>query len=184
MGFIVAIVQFFLGFISILAIILGFVFGENLAVMLGFVIIGGYYLIKIAIDGHEKELRYARIQAIDIDDVDNMSGSDFEYYVAEIMAGQGFNTSVVGQSGDMGVDVVAEKNGSKYAVQVKRHSSNISRRAVSDAVAGKNYYDCTHSMVVTNSYYTKGAVALSESTGCILVDREKLAKWVIAYRGL
>lgn len=39
-------------------------------------------------------------------------------------------------------------------------------------------------MVITNNYFSPGAVELAKSTGCILIDRDMLANWVNEYQGL
>ena len=138
-------------------------------------------LEKIRLRSQEKHLREQkekRFRALKIADVDNMNPYEFERFVGELMKRQGYITTVVGQAGDMGVDIVAQKGDKKYAVQVKRHSSRVSRRAVSDAVAGKQHYGCNAAMVVTNNYFTKGAVELARSTRCQLVDRNTLADWI------
>ncbi len=122
------------------------------------------------------ELR--RFRALKLDDVDTMPGHEFEHYVARLLQHQGFRTTVTKGSGDFGVDVVAQKNGVGYAIQCKRCSDNIPRTAVSDAVGGKAHYKCTKGMVVTNRYFTEGAQELAQSTDCILVDRDHLARWV------
>ena len=123
----------------------------------------------------EEEIRFLSVRLIDLHSI-NPSG--FEEYVAKLLDHRGYTTSVVGQAGDMGVDVIASKGGEKYAVQVKRYSNPVSRTAVSDAVAGKAYHGCNAAMVVTNNYFTKGARALAQSTHCQLVDRDTLAKWI------
>src|SRR5216684_4445318 len=123
-----------------------------------------------------------RFRALELDDVDAMPGHEFEHYVGGLLGQQGFNITVTKGSGDLGVDVIARKNGAAYAVQCKRSGDNISRRAVSDAVAGKQYYKCRHAMVVTNRYFRTGAQELAKSTDCILVDRNELSAWVERYR--
>ncbi len=123
-----------------------------------------------------------RFRTSELADVDNMSPYEFEKFVGELMKRRGYTTAVVGQAGDMGVDVVAQKGDKKYAVQVKRHSSRVSRRAVSDAVAGKEHYGCNAAMVVTNNHFTKGAEELARSTKCELVGRDTLADWIVAPR--
>jgi restriction system protein len=128
-------------------------------------------------------VRARRFRALSMDDVDNMPGLMFEDYVAKLMEHQGYSTRVTPGSGDLGVDIVAQKAGVRYAVQCKRHNSSVSRTAISDAVAGKNHYECSEAMVVTNSYYTPGAMALARSNNCILVDRNELAQWANSYRG-
>ena len=122
------------------------------------------------------------LQALVIDDVDKMSGLDFERYVACLLEHQGFKTRVTKSSGDFGVDVVARKDGVGYTVQCKRLNNVVSRIAVSDAVAGKHHYKCSEAMVVTNRYFTKGAQIFAKSNNCVLVDRDELAMWILAFK--
>ena len=123
----------------------------------------------------EEERRFHSLRLVDLHSI---NPTEFEEYVAKILDHRGYTTKVVGQAGDMGVDVIARKGAEKYAIQVKRYSKPVSRTAVSDAVAGQAYHGCNAAMVVTNNYFTKGAKALAQSTNCQLVDRETLAKWI------
>jgi restriction system protein len=111
----------------------------------------------------------------DLQKIDTMDGHTFEHYVAQILSKNGYNNvSVTSGSNDFGVDIIAHKHENKYAIQVKRQSSRVSRRAVSDAVAGRDHYGCNLSMVITNNYMTDGGMRLAKSTNCIIIDREKL----------
>ncbi len=129
-----------------------------------------------------REEEEERISALELSDVDNMSPGEFEQYVGELMKRRGYKTKVIGKAGDMGVDVVAQNGAKKYAVQVKRYNQPVSRLAVSDAVAGKEHYGCNAAMVVTNNYFTKGAMDLARSTKCQLIDRDTLADWIVDSR--
>ncbi|BCL59464.1 hypothetical protein DGMP_01570 [Desulfomarina profundi] len=112
--------------------------------------------------------------------VDNLSGLEFEKYIAWLLGRKGYQeVEITKGSGDFGVDIVASFGGSKYAIQVKRYSSNVSRRAVSDAVAGKGHYFCSEAMVITNSHFTKQAKIFAESVNCVLVDRDILISWIM-----
>lgn len=108
-------------------------------------------------------------------EVDRMRGHDFERLVARLLEADGFRATVTAGSNDFGVDIVAERGGERYAVQVKRHARPVSRRAVSDAVAGRAYYGCGRAMVVTNNGFTAGARKFAAGVGCALVGREELA---------
>ncbi len=162
-------------------------------------IIGGVIFLSIAVfllvsyvkhvnkQGELKKQRFfrkqrdeeARLRAIRLSNIDNMEGIEFEKYVAWLLEQKGYQqVEVTKGSGDFGVDIVASYAGEKYAIQVKRYSSNISRRAVSDAVAGKDHYYCSSAMVVTNSYFTKQAKVFAESVNCELVDRDILIDWI------
>lgn len=112
-----------------------------------------------------------------LEEIDAMDGLEFEAFTAELLERQGWRVEVTPGSNDLGVDLVAERRNERLAVQVKRQEAPVSRRAVSDAVAGCDHYGCTGAMVVTNSYFTRGAIALAESTGCELVDRDELREW-------
>ncbi len=136
--------------------------------------------VSLVIYGYTQEQR--KIRALQLSDVDNMTGHQFEHYVAKLLKNQGFQATVTVGSGDLGVDVVAHKGPIKYAVQVKRQQQNVSRRAVSDAVAGKIHYKCTNSMVVTNAFYTAGAQELARTTACRLVDRNELTQWILSFQ--
>ena len=59
----------------------------------------------------------------------------------------------------------------------------VSRHAVSDVVGGTKQYGCDAAMVITNSYFTEGAIALAEANECALVDRDTLAGWMEEARG-
>jgi Holliday junction resolvase-like predicted endonuclease len=123
---------------------------------------------------------WKRLRALKLADVDNMPGHQFEHYVAALLEHQGFRTTVTKGSGDFGVDVIARKGDLKYAVQTKRYNTGVSRSAVSDAVAAKGHYGCNAALVVTTSRFTAGARQFARSTGCVLVDRDTLAQWILA----
>ena len=128
-------------------------------------------------------IQQRRIRALRISDVDVMSGRAFELYVKNLLAHRGFKVALTRSCGDQGVDLIASSGEDKYAVQCKRHSSRISRNAVSDAVAGQAIYGCNRAMVITNSYFTPGAVELARANGCYLVDRQTLGEWIYEYQG-
>lgn len=132
----------------------------------------------IAIKLYPNWAKEKRFRGLKMDDVDNMAGHAFEHYIAALMKYRGFQTTVTTGSGDLGVDIVAVHNGVRYAVQCKRYSDNLSRNAVSDAVAGKHHYGCNVAVVVTNRYFRLGARELANSTQCLLIDRDILAEWI------
>lgn len=123
-----------------------------------------------------------RLQAITISNVDKMSGMEFEAYVAKLLSRQGYSVETTKASGDLGVDIVAKKDAVSLAIQCKRQTTPVSRRAISDAVAGRAHYVCNAAMVVTNDYFTQGAQELARSNGCQLVNRDTLMEWIVRFR--
>ena len=134
-----------------------------------------YYLYR-------RRQRAQQARALQIADVDRMTGTRFEEYVAALLQGQGYRVKHTGASGDLGVDLVAQNGQFKYAVQIKRQADTVSRRAVSDAVGGMAQYGCNAAMVVTNNYFSPGAKELAHANHCILVDRDHLAKWIVEFQ--
>lgn len=111
--------------------------------------------------------------------VDHMDGHHFEKYCATVLQKNGFvNVSVTPGSGDQGVDVIAEKEGVRYAVQCKCYSSALGNTPVQEVCAGKSMYNCHVGVVMTNNYFTAGAKQLAEKNGILLWDRDKLQQMI------
>lgn len=100
-----------------------------------------------------------------------MDGHEYEYVVADYLREKGYtDVEVTRGSGDFGIDVIACRDGHKYAVQCKYYSNPVSQPAVREAVAGMAYYNCDKAMVVTNNCFTSAAKELAEVNGVELVE--------------
>ena len=115
---------------------------------------------------------------VDMDFADTVSIVIACPFIQRLITNRGYSVRVTQASSDLGVDLIASRNNEKNAIQAKRYESKVSRRAISDAVAGMHYYGCNKAMVISNIYFSPGAITLAQSTGCILIDRDTLAKWV------
>lgn len=112
-------------------------------------------------------------------DFDKMDGWEFEEYVAGLLVRNGYhNVEVTRGSGDQGVDILAQKDGTSYAIQCKNYESKIPNKAVQEAYAGARFYGCDISVVLTNSYFSPSALELGDEIGVELWDREELKKLV------
>lgn len=135
-----------------------------------------YFVIR------RKQIAYQEgLRQLKIDDVDSMSGVEFEKYVADLFRRQGYMFEITAASGDMGVDLVVVKGGIRTAIQTKRYSRPVNQAAVREAIAGMKQYKCTKSMVVTNSTFTKLAKQLALVNECELVDRVRLVGMIASY---
>lgn len=107
--------------------------------------------------------------------IDTMDGHSFEYFCAEILSSQGYEeVKVTRGSGDQGVDILAERDGIKYAIQCKRYAQPVGNKAVQEIYTGKNFYDCHVGIIMTNNYFTQSAKEVARKNGIILWDRDKL----------
>ena len=106
------------------------------------------------------------------ENMDEMEGHDFEYYCAELLEKCGFlEVEVTKGSGDFGADILAEKDGITYAFQCKCYNTPVGVRAVQEAYAGRDFYDCMVGVVITNQYFTAPAVEAAAKLKILLWDR-------------
>lgn len=111
--------------------------------------------------------------------MNNMEGHDFEFFCAGVLRKQGYeNVEVTRGSGDQGVDVLAERDGIKYAVQCKRYSKPVGNKAVQEIYAGKKFYHCHVGIVMSNNSFTQSAKDLARENGIILWDKDYLMKYL------
>lgn len=109
-------------------------------------------------------------------DVDTMSGLDFERYVAALLRSNGFHKVSLTEKYDFGIDIIAEKDGTRWGIQAKRHTGLVKASAIRQVVTGLNIYGCDQAMVITNSTYSTIAKRLAKANGCVLVDRTGLKR--------
>ena len=111
----------------------------------------------------------------DMSRIDAMEGHEFEHFIANLLCKLGYQkVEVTPGSGDQGVDVLAEKDDIRYALQCKCYSSDLGNTPVQEITTGKIIYHCHVGVVVTNRYFTQGAKEAANATGVLLWDRSKL----------
>jgi HJR/Mrr/RecB family endonuclease len=136
-----------------------------------------YRGIRLLIEAPARRRHEQRMKAVSVSGVDGMGGLEFEQYVLQVLKHRGFTGYLTSTSGDHGADIIATRNGTRYA-----NRRTIGRQAVSEAVGAKAYYGCTGSMVITNSWFSHQARDHARATGTVLVDRESLGSWIGAFQ--
>lgn len=105
-----------------------------------------------------------------------LDGTEFEGYMALVLRDNGFRrVELTKGSGDQGADILAERNGRRYAIQCKNYEGAVGNFAVQEAYAAAQYYGCDLAAVVCPGEFTRGAKELAESTGVLLWDGKKLS---------
>lgn len=123
------------------------------------------------------QLKHKRLT---LEDLDRMSGSEFEKWVTDSLTSSGITAENIRDSGDFGVDVIADIDGVRVGIQAKRYASNVGNDAVQQAIAGCDYHSCQVAAVVTQAGYTKAARAQADRGHypVVLVDRANLHQLV------
>lgn len=124
----------------------------------------------------QQEAERERMLGYGLEDLDGLSGKDFEAWISAVLRAEGFSTRDLQASGDFGVDVVAELDGVRFGIQAKRYRSNVGNSAVQEANAGADYHDCQISAVVTQSGFTRAAreQASRLDRPCLLIGRAEI----------
>lgn len=126
--------------------------------------------------------RHLKSRHLNIDMCDSMEGHDFEYTCAKILKANGYsNVEVTKASGDYGIDVLAAKDGKKYAIQCKCYSSPVGNHAVQEAYSGAAYYGGFIPVVMTNQTFTEAALNMASTLNVQLWDRHKVQEMIAHY---
>ena len=101
-------------------------------------------------------------------------GFAFEEFVCGVLIQNGYKAETTVKSGDFGVDVIAEKDGIRYAVQCKLSANPVSLKAVQEVYAAMAHYKCNIGIVAATNTFTKSAEELAASTNVLLWDKRKI----------
>jgi len=124
-----------------------------------------------------KTRQYRRLHSSSMASMDNITGLEFEKYVAKLLKCRGYKHVRLTEKYDLGVDIIAEKDGIRWGIQVKRYSGLVKTDAVRQVVTALRSYNCDRAMVITNNSFSQTAKELASSNDCVLVDRSILMKW-------
>jgi len=116
--------------------------------------------------------------SLSLQNVGAMSGGQFEVFVAQILRALGYQTRVLGGSGDQGVDIIATTKDGKVAVQCKNYKKAVGNKPVQEVYAGSKHHRCDQAWVVAPAGYTKGAHELAQSVGVSLFDQSSMRTWI------
>lgn len=160
--------------IMFLIVVLGITYWEYAQYAIAFVAI--FYTIRKVVRIYRFILRITT--NLRLSDVDTMDGLGFEKYIANTLKKQGYSNVTLTEQYDYGVDIIADKDGVRWGIQVKRYSGLVKTDAVRQVVTGLRVYGCERAMVITNSTYSRVALELARSNGCELIDRSGLAHMI------
>ena len=169
----------FLSCFNLLVFLIMFAFDKEFAMYFIFLLVPdiffGIYIIYCGIKQNKKEKIFKQqlFKSI-IQQVDLMSGKDFEFFIASILENLGYSVNVTKQTRDFGADIIIEKNLKRIVVQTKRYSKKVSLSAIQEAYSSMIKYKATQSWVVTNNFFTQSAIELANTNNVVLIDRYKL----------
>lgn len=119
-----------------------------------------------------------------IEHIDNLNSLEFEEYIVHLLKINNYiKVKKIKPIDDYGIDILAEKDEIKYAIQCKNYNSTVGNTSIQKVYNGKIYYKCHVGIVVTNNYFTPNAKELAVDNGIILWDRDKLIEMIKQKKG-
>jgi restriction system protein len=113
-------------------------------------------------------------QGTDENSIQEMTGLEYELFCADLLKTSGWAVTLTKGSGDQGVDLIAEKNTLKLAIQCKRYLTPVGNAAVQEICAGMKFAQAHHGAVVSNAAFTPHAKQLAKITNILLLHHSAL----------
>lgn len=113
--------------------------------------------------------------------LDQLSGVEFEEFLAGLFRAQGYVAELTPTSGDYGADLILSKDGRRIAVQAKRHLGSVGVSAVQEALSGQAYYQCHTAWVITTGAFTPNALELAKKSGVKMIGRSEIGNLMVQY---
>jgi len=103
-----------------------------------------------------------------------MDGRPFEKVVAKILRSQGFEVTLTSKTNDKGIDAIAQKGGTRFAIQAKHYSegNRVGSSAVQKASGLPTRPDIDQAAIVTTSSFTSEAEKVAANRGVELIPIE------------
>lgn len=113
-------------------------------------------------------------EKIKMDNIDQMAGLEFEYYLAELFKRKSYKIKKINKTKDKGIDIILEYNGVQIGIQAKRSKNKIDNNSIKETLAGIPYYNLDKAYCITNNFFNDEAKRLGECFNIVLWDRNIL----------
>lgn len=116
-------------------------------------------------------------------ELDRLSGTEFEEFLAGLFRAQGYAAELTPVTGDYGADLILSKDGQRIAVQAKRFVGSVGVQAVQEALSGQAYYQCHSAWVITTGAFTPNALELAKKSGVKMIGRSEIGNLMAQHKG-
>lgn len=121
----------------------------------------------------------ARFQKLrTLEQMQRLEPAEFEQFTAWLYTQEGYDSAVMGMTGDQGVDVMLQKDGRKIIVQCKRYEGNVGQPTVRDLYGAMFHFQAQEAHLVTSGTISRQAEEWAVGKPIKLVDGNDLVAWV------
>src|SRR3989338_2300265 len=130
----------------------------------------------------EQDAWQQRFGAAQAAELDQLSGVEFEEFLAGLLRAQGYAAELTPTTGDYGADLILSKDGRRIAVQAKRYVGSVGVAAVQEALSGMAYYKCHTAWVIATGAFTPNALELAQKSGVKMIGRSEIGNLMAQHK--
>lgn len=105
----------------------------------------------------------------------NRNGIEYERSCERALRDEGYSVETTPASGDFGADLIAEKDGLRYAIQCKDLSKPVGVKGIQEAVSAKRHYLTDFACVACDAGFTDAAIELATSNKVVVSNLKSLS---------
>ena len=120
--------------------------------------------------------------SVTMNEIDKMTGIEFEQFIGELYKAMGFKEEVTQASNDYGADVIVIKDQIKTVIQGKNYKNPVGLGAVQEVNTAKGHYKADEAMIITSSpSFTAQARREAKLLRIKLIARDELENLIEKY---
>jgi hypothetical protein len=125
----------------------------------------------------EQEAENRRQQLRTLEQLQKMTGSDFEGFITSLFRKDGYSVHQCGGSGDEGIDLVIETSAAKDVVQCKRWKSDVGSPVVREFYGSLMHAGARHGFIITTASYSQSARGFAQGKPITLISGDDIIAW-------
>ena len=106
------------------------------------------------------------------------SGTDYEYFVRDLLTAAGYSVRRVGGTGDLGADLLVSTTAGLVVIQCKFYSQPVGYTAVQEAYTARALYSASLAIVCSNVRFTRQARRTAARLGVRLTHHAEIAAMI------
>ena len=103
------------------------------------------------------------------------NGIEYERACERALRAEGYTVETTPASGDFGADLIAEKDGLRYAIQCKDLNKPVGVKGIQEAVSAKRHYHADFACVACDAGFTDAAIELATSNKVVVSNLKSLS---------
>jgi restriction system protein len=126
----------------------------------------------------ERAEEEARRRLRTMEDLQRLTGTQFEELIASLFKRDGYVVRRCGGSGDEGIDLILELSDAKDVVQCKRWKSDIGSPIVREFYGSLMHANARHGFIITTASFSQSARAFALGKPISLIAGREILRWV------